>query len=918
MKYDAFLSYSHSADRALAAALQSALHGFLRPWNKRRALWVFRDQTSLAASPALWPAIEVALAESRHLLLMASPAAAGSIWVDREIAWWLQHRSAQTLLILVTDGDLVWDEATSDFDWQRSTCLPQPALGGRLAAEPLWVDLRWAHTEGVLDLRHTRFRQAVLDIAAPLHGRDKDEMDGEDVHRHASAQRLRRAVVAGLAGLTTVAVVAAVIAVRARDDAERQARVAQAGHLSAQADLLRERGGATDASVMLAAEALRLLSTAGRRSMEVDLSMRRALAALPAVVVDIDTPFQPDTLSPDGSVLVTHRIADDLIPFDLPAGTAGACHIEAIAALDSAPGSRLLRLVRAISADGRFCIVQQFDTLRRNTLELWSAQPLQRIDAIALDSQAGHLRPALANGGEFIALDDRAQLGGAEAAVFRLWSRSRGAEVQRRPGVEFRGFSPDGRHFATTDALWRLPTGAVDAPEPVLRWPGAAEQLVFSRDGSHVAVRAAFDSPVQVWALASPATPREAQPPNGSLLAVRDDGLQLIVADPTVGRTRTVTWDVGDHTERAAVPLEAAAAVFGPRSASFVTRALQRSGLTSLRVLSMPLFGAARAGTELPMGDTVQGLVVADSHIDVLVASDGGLRLSRWDSGRDAWSDTARWSGATVSTVSDDGRSVAVASGRHVVVTWLDGSAKSLTFEAAAPPTLLALGADGRHVAALAGGTVQVWATGGGGAWTHTLPGRATALAVSADGVYGIAVTAEDRATRGGTLHTLWRWRLADPADTVAVDLGRELQPLDTACMVSSDGRSLRSGGALWPLAAASAPRRIGDGDRRECLAALAPPLRLQADGRRLTVVDAARATPLAQLDHAADIRLSAASASGRTVASVDAAGVLQVFALMPADLIAQACERRPLPLAADLRKLLPAAAQAVDACGRG
>jgi hypothetical protein len=326
--------------------------------------------------------------------------------------------------------------------------------------------------------------------------------------------------------------------------------------------------------------------------------------------------------------------------------------------------------------------------------------------------------------------------------------------------------------------------------------------------GSHIAVRAAFDSPVQIRALASPADVRETGPPVGKLLAVRDDGLQLIVASPGAGRVRTVAWDVDDDNERATVPLEASAAVFGTRAATLVTQVVQASGLTSLRVLSMPLFGAARGGTLLPAGDTVRGLAVTDGHVDVLLASEGGLRLARWDTGRDAWSDTARWPGAMVATVSGDGRSVAVAIGRSVVVTRLDGSASARSFEAAAPPTLLALGADGRHVAAFAGGAVQVWATGGGGPWAHTLPGRATAGAVSADGVYGIAVTTDDIATRGGTLHTLWRWRLAGPADAIAVDLGRSLRPIDTACMVSNDGRSLRSGGALWPLAAASAPHR--------------------------------------------------------------------------------------------------------------
>ena len=72
-KFDAFLSYSHAADGRLATAVQAGLQGLTRPWYRLRALHVFRDKTSLAANPALWPTIVAALQESRYFLLMASP-----------------------------------------------------------------------------------------------------------------------------------------------------------------------------------------------------------------------------------------------------------------------------------------------------------------------------------------------------------------------------------------------------------------------------------------------------------------------------------------------------------------------------------------------------------------------------------------------------------------------------------------------------------------------------------------------------------------------------------------------------------------------------------------------------------------------------------------------------------------------------
>ena len=81
MKYTAFISYSHASDAAVAAAVQSSLHHFAKPWYRRRAMRVFRDKTSLSASPALWPSLEAALSASEFLVLMASPQSAHSVWI---------------------------------------------------------------------------------------------------------------------------------------------------------------------------------------------------------------------------------------------------------------------------------------------------------------------------------------------------------------------------------------------------------------------------------------------------------------------------------------------------------------------------------------------------------------------------------------------------------------------------------------------------------------------------------------------------------------------------------------------------------------------------------------------------------------------------------------------------------------------
>lgn len=58
--HDAFLSYSHAADRRLAPSLQHAPIRFGKAWYRGQTLRIFRDQTSLSVSPALWALIFLA------------------------------------------------------------------------------------------------------------------------------------------------------------------------------------------------------------------------------------------------------------------------------------------------------------------------------------------------------------------------------------------------------------------------------------------------------------------------------------------------------------------------------------------------------------------------------------------------------------------------------------------------------------------------------------------------------------------------------------------------------------------------------------------------------------------------------------------------------------------------------------------
>ena len=71
--YAAFLSYSRAVDGQLAPRLQQALQRFAKPWYRRRAVRVFRDDANLSANPGLWSSIQAALDGSEYFILLASP-----------------------------------------------------------------------------------------------------------------------------------------------------------------------------------------------------------------------------------------------------------------------------------------------------------------------------------------------------------------------------------------------------------------------------------------------------------------------------------------------------------------------------------------------------------------------------------------------------------------------------------------------------------------------------------------------------------------------------------------------------------------------------------------------------------------------------------------------------------------------------
>src|SRR5262249_18423197 len=193
---------------------------------------------------------------------MASPAAAQSNWVRKEVAWWLANRSAGRMLLAWTGGSLAWDSDAEDFDWDRTDALP-PELAAAFTSMPRWIDLRTLTPDEVTEATTgagrsgLRLGDIVAEFAAPIPGMTKDALVGEHLRQRRRTRRLVWRVGTVLALLTVLATAAAGLAWVQRGRAQVQTRVATARGLVAEAESIRDRAPRTALMLGVAANDIR-------------------------------------------------------------------------------------------------------------------------------------------------------------------------------------------------------------------------------------------------------------------------------------------------------------------------------------------------------------------------------------------------------------------------------------------------------------------------------------------------------------------------------------------------------------------------------------------------------------------------------------------------------------------------------------
>ena len=301
-RYWAFLSYSHK-DEHWGTWLHRSLERYRIPRRlvgrvtaggavPRRIFPCFRDQEELKASPNLSDEIQSALEKSLFLVVVCSPRAAQSQWVNEEIRFFKTLGRDQQVLCLIVDGE---PNARETGHEAAEEAFPEAVRfrvspDGRITGErvdPLAADVRPGHDSK---------KDARLRLVAGILGLGFDELKRRD-HRRSLFQRMLTVISAAILFAAGTG-----LWIREARRSEIETRNTASRELASQARF--NKASAPEISLLLSVEAYRQSPTPEA----LDSLLRGIQQSSPAMV----SFFQGHTatvhsaaFSPDGGILAT-------------------------------------------------------------------------------------------------------------------------------------------------------------------------------------------------------------------------------------------------------------------------------------------------------------------------------------------------------------------------------------------------------------------------------------------------------------------------------------------------------------------------------------------------------------------------------------------------------------------------------------
>lgn len=211
--YKAYISYSHRDDK-WASWLHRVLEAYRVPRNlvgtitdagkvPNRTNPVFRDRDDLSSAADLGGIVQQALADSENLIVVCSPNAAASHWVNEEIRQFARFGREKQIFCIIIDGDPAGGGTSS-------ACFPE-ALAEIGMREPLAADVRpWADGKQLSKLK----------LVAGMLGLPLDKLRRRDLQKRQKLWALAALASIVLAVVLISAVTSRITAEQRRDSGE--------------------------------------------------------------------------------------------------------------------------------------------------------------------------------------------------------------------------------------------------------------------------------------------------------------------------------------------------------------------------------------------------------------------------------------------------------------------------------------------------------------------------------------------------------------------------------------------------------------------------------------------------------------------------------------------------------------------------